>query len=252
MKKNFISRICGCISALLIWASVLDAQANPYTSECDVIVGPTSDPELTEANLEWTRRVIGRLESMDVACELHFVEAWARANKMFADGIAEVLFPEIVGDWSQPGMTGMPVAMTHGFVVLTRSESALLNSLEMLKGKRIGIVRGRFYPRVLKHTPGIELEEVGSFEQNVDKLLYERIDATIEYQQDAQKLLESEGLTTRIHFGEEFGAAPLAYRFQLSKQGVHLMEQFNIAISELIAEGTYHRLFKDTSQRRLY
>ncbi|PVY78429.1 ABC-type amino acid transport substrate-binding protein [Tamilnaduibacter salinus] len=238
--------------AAMLFVVSLGARGQSLPGACDVVVGPTSDEALTQANLDWTRTVLDRVEAMGTPCELYVINAWARANKMFADGEAEVLFPEIVGDRTQPGMTGMPVARTHGFVLVTAKGASRIDGIRGLAGKTVGVVRGRFYPSELRNDPSIELEEARSFQQNVDKLLYGRIDATIEYRQDVMALLARRDLSEQLNIGDEFGGRRLAYRFHLTRQGARLMALFNVAISELVLDGTYHRIFEDSTQELVY
>lgn len=244
--------IRGLVCALVVGGAAVAVQAEPLISDCDIAIGPTSEPELTQAYREWTRRVIERLETMGVSCELQFIRSWARANRVFAEGEAEVLFPDIVEDHSQPGMTGMPVAMTEGFVVITHEGSDKVNGLEGLAGKKVGIIRGRYYPAKLENLAGVRLERVESFTQNLDKLAYERIDATLEYEHDTVRLLERKELGDQLQHGKPFGATHLAYRFHRTKEGARLMARFNIAISELIIDGTYQGLFEGLTQQRLF
>ncbi|XOZ33653.1 substrate-binding periplasmic protein [Halomonadaceae bacterium KBTZ08] len=252
MTRRIQTFIRGLLCALAVGGAAFAVQAEPLVNDCDIAVGPTSEPELTEAYQEWTRRIIERLETMGVSCELTFIRSWARANKLFAEKEVEVLFPDIVEDQSQPGMTGMPVAMTEGFVVITRGESKKVNSLEGLAGKKVGIIRGRYYPAKLENLAGVTLERVESLTQNLDKLAYERIDATLEYEHDTVRLLERKELMDELQYGKPFGATHMAYRFHRTKEGARLMARFNIAISELIIDGTYEDLFDGLTQQRLF
>lgn len=249
--------LCFCIQAIFNACRVLFAlftlawSPPALTSEpsCLVVNGPTEDPILTQANFEWTQRVIQRLELRDIYCKALEIDHWARANKMFRDGNADVLFPEIVGDPDQPGITGMPIALTHGFVIFTRHETGPLDSIDDLTGRKVGTIRGRYYPEELHTQPGIQIETGNSLEQNIHKLALGRIDATIEYESDGVKLLNRLGLRALIRHGEEFGVQELAYRFHQSERGFWLRRHFDAAAQELIDNGTYHQLFTGTTQR---
>jgi len=242
-----IYHICRIFLALsaLAWSIPAPATEPP----CLVVNGPTSDQTLTNAKAEWTQHVIERLKLRDVDCEAVNIEHWARANKMFRDGTADVLFPEIVGDPEQPGITGMPIARTYGFVIFTRYDTGPLNTIESLEGLRVGTIRGRFYPSEFLNHPGIQIQRTNSLEQNMHMLALERIDATIEYQSDGVALLSRLGLRAMIHHGDEFGVNELAYRFHLSDRGIWLRHHFDAAVQELIEDGTYQQTFAGTSQR---
>ncbi|AZT84607.1 hypothetical protein EHN06_14225 [Marinobacter sp. NP-4(2019)] len=237
-------RICLACS-LLAWPTPLFSNEPP----CLVVNGPTGDPALTQANFDWTKRLIQNLESRNIHCKVLNIDHWARANKMFRDGTADVLFPEIVGDPEQPGVTGRPIALTHGFVIFTRHKTGPLNHIDELAGLNVGTIRGRYYPEELRNISGIQIEPGNSLEQNMHKLALGRIDATIEYQSDGVKLLNRLGLRAMIHHGAEFGVQELAYRFHQSDQGMRLRHHFDEAAQELIDNGTYHQLFTGTTQR---
>lgn len=216
---------------------------------CTVIVGPTPDPELTEANLQWTLHVVRQIRQTGEQCQVHLIDAWARANKMFADGDADVLFPEIVGDPTQPGITGRPVALTYGFTVFTLTEHPQINTLNELAGQTVGLIRGRYYPDALLSHPDITISYVNSLEQNFRLLDHKRIDATIEYLSDGLNLLEQMDMANPVHHGAEFDVKQLAYRFQDTSAGQELRRRFDRAIQVLKANGTYTSTFTGTTQR---
>lgn len=228
---------------------VLPALASTDTLPCRVVVGPTSDPELTVANRVWTERLIRHLESQGTHCKMIFVDAWARANLMFAEQQIDVLFPEIIGDASQPGITGRPVALTYGFVVYSRLDTRAFDHPTELRGRRVGLIRGRYYPTSLTDDPHIRIETANSLEQNFNKLLYGRIDATVEYLSDGLRQLEAMNLLNRVQHGQEFGVEQLAYRFQATPQGEQLRARFDQAIRALMDNGTYTATFQGSSQR---
>lgn len=251
--------LCFCIHGVFATCRVLLAiftlawSMPAFTSEptCVVVNGPTSDPILTQANFEWTQRLIQHLDTRDVHCRAFNIEHWARANKMFREGSADVLFPEIVGDPEQPGVTGIPIALTHGFVIFTRHDTGPLNRIESLAGLKVGTIRGRYYPEELQSHPDIQIVPANSLEQNMRKLAMGRIDATIEYLSDGVTLLNRLGLRSMAHHGDEIGAQELAYRFHQSTRGDWLRHHFDIAAQELIDNGTYHQFFTGTSQRMI-
>ncbi|MDX1756074.1 MAG: transporter substrate-binding domain-containing protein [Marinobacter sp.] len=224
---------------------------DPQSAPCRVMVGPTSDDDLTAANLEWTRHLTRYLDERGTKCDVLFVDAWARANLMFREQQIDVLFPEIVGDPTQPGFTGQPVALTYGFVIFSRIDTQVFDRPSELRGRQVGLIRGRFYPDELVDTPYVDFQEANSLEQNFKKLIYGRIDATVEYRSDGLRQLEAMGLMNRVHHGEEFGVEQLAYRFQATPEGERLQARFDQAIDALMEDGTYAATFGGTSQRLL-
>lgn len=244
-------RIAPQVCSLLLTLALLTCSTPARSAEppCVVVNGPTGDPALTEANLQWTRQLLLRLEARRVPCTVLNIDHWARANKMFQDGSADVLFPEIVGDPDQSGVTGRPIALTHGFVIFTRHETGPLHSLDKLRGLKVGTIRGRYYPQELQDQAGIHIERGNSLEQNMHKLARGRIEATVEYQADGVVLLDRLGLRSMIHHGGEFGVRELAYRFHQTAGGTQLRDHFDAVVAELIDDGTYQRMFEGTSQR---
>lgn len=233
------------LMAQLLFPALSSAQP----AGCTVIVGPTPDPELTEANLQWTLLVVRKLKESGEQCDVHIIDAWARANKMFSDGDADVLFPEIVDDPTQPGITGIPVALTYGFVVFTLNSHPIIDSVDELAGQTVGLIRGRYYPETLTDHPDITINYGNSLEQNFRLLNHGRIDATVEYLSDGVLLLGQMDLENQVHYGAEFGSNQLAYRFQGTPAGEELRRRFDWAIQVLKADGTYTSVFTGTSQR---
>lgn len=237
------------LPATAVIVVLLSSLAQPAYSQpptCKVVVGPTPEPELTDANVQFALAIVRDLARFGEKCDVHLIDAWARANKMFADGTADVLFPEIVGDPSQPGITGLPVAMTFGFVVYTRTTDPVIDDISGLSGRTVALIRGRYYPEELVNHPQITAIYANSLEQSFNLLDYERIDATVEYISDGERQRHRMGLADRLHHGEEFEVNQLAFRFQATESGQTLRQRFDTAILNLKADGTYHTIFEGT------
>lgn len=231
------------VMVVLLYSSIPPVLGQPGT--CRVVVGPTPNPTLTDANMQLALTIVRDLTKFGEKCEVHLIDAWARANKMFADGTADVLFPEIVGDPSQPGITGIPVATTFGFVVYTRTTEPVIDSIAELSGKNVGLIRGRYYPEELLSHPYITAVYTNSLEQNFNMLTYQRIDATIEYVSEGERQLFQMGLAGELHHGAQFEVNELAFRFQATESGQTLRQLFDDAILNLKADGTYEAILKD-------
>lgn len=247
MKGKMI-KIAAAALLIMNTASLLWGQ----TLQCRIVVGPTPDTLLTKAHQDLTQEVARRLQLRNISCRVEFVDAWERANKMFQNREADVLFAEIVGDTEQGGLTGIPTGRTEGFVIFTKKGDPSYNRLEDLQGKVVGIIRGRFYPPTLTENKAITIERVNSLEQNFRKVLSGRIDATIEYWGDGVQVLEKMEAMDAMQYGEEFEQSYLAYRFHNSPSGIQLMEALNIVIAEIITDGTYEQIFALVPRRMLY
>jgi len=77
---------------------------------------------------------------------IEYVRTWKRANAMFRNGGADILFPEISGDETQKGMTGTVLFRLPGFVIFTHKKQQKLNYFKELEGKNVAIILGRYYP----------------------------------------------------------------------------------------------------------
>lgn len=238
MKKIFI------IITILFFSS--------YSSSSNtlrIIIGPVEnltglDPISAENHpgTIFTKEIVKRLKNQGYSINYEFIDAWKRANNLFNNGHVDVLFPEVIGDKTQQGITGMPITRIPGYVIYTLTTQPKLHSFTSLEGKEVGLLFGRYYPTELKGNQRIILNEVNKLEQNFKKLQQGRIDAVIEVISEGNRGLKSSGLTG-IHHGNELNTSYTAYRFHTSQQGLELMEAFNTVVADMIIDGSYSEIF---------
>ncbi|WP_163835500.1 substrate-binding periplasmic protein [Spartinivicinus ruber] len=187
----------------------------------------------------FTREIIKRLRKKGYKFELKMYP-WARANLEFNTGKADVLFPELIKDDSQEGMTGMPILMTNQ-AIFTLKTSPKLDFIKDLNNRNVVMIRGIMKPPELQHHKKslINLIEVDSVEQAYQMLESKRAYGYINWiHKDNYNL-------PKFHIGKSVLKRFTAYRFQISTEGAKLMESFNFVIAETIKDGTYDRVFEE-------
>ncbi|MBU2713420.1 substrate-binding periplasmic protein [Zooshikella harenae] len=205
--------------------------------EYQVILGPV--PGYTDSLKKGpgsllTQEIISRLEKDGYKFQLRIVP-WARANKLFNSGKVDVLFPELILDDSQKGMTGMPVDMASQVVFNLKGRNKI-NSIEELYNKKIVFVRGIMKISELLH-PSIDLIEVNAPDQAFKMLRKKRADAYVNWLTLDNYNRES------FQYGKAIVSRFDAYRFQISNEGAKLMELFNFSFGMMIKDGTYNKIF---------
>ncbi|MCG7495476.1 transporter substrate-binding domain-containing protein [Vibrio sp. Of7-15] len=218
-----------------------------------VIIGPVAnltglDPisASSQPGTIFTKEIVKRLRHQGYSIDYEFIDAWKRANNLFNNGHVHVLFPEVIGDRTQQGITGMPITRIPGYAIYTLTTQPKLHSFTSLEGKEVGLLFGRYYPEELKNNQKIIFNEVNKLEQNFKKLQQGRIDAVIEVISEGNRSLKKLGLT-EVHHGNELHAAYTAYRFHPSQQSLELMEAFNTVVADMIIDGTYTEIFQMNS-----
>lgn len=205
--------------------------------EYQVILGPVpgyTDSLKAGPGSLLTQEIISRLEKDGYKFQLRMVP-WARANKLFNTGEVDVLFPELILDDSQNGMTGMPVDMASQ-VVFNLKERSKINSVDELYNKKVVVVRGIMKISALLH-PSIKLIEVNAPDQAFNMLLKKRADAYINW--ITLDNYNREG----FQYGKPIVSRFDAYRFQITIEGAKLMEAFNFTLGTIIKDGTYNKIF---------
>ncbi len=243
-----------CLLSILMCNTVVPARADDDQAAipCHIVVGPTSEAALNSANLEWANLLVVQLRKAMLDCRVEAFNAWPRAQQVFNSRENATLYPEIEHEQIDGTVTGMPVVSTGGFVIVTRAGKAKFHRIEHLAGFTVGTIRGRFYPEALMKTPGIEIDAAGSLEQNINKLLSGRIDATIEYLSDIDAWMAQPQFSDALQFGDEIGDTNLAFRFQNTASGQSLLKHFNSAITELINNGSYQEVYAKTRLKMLH
>ncbi len=243
-----------CLLSILMCNTAVPAYAADDQAgiPCHIVVGPTSEAALNSANLEWANLLVVHLRKAMLDCRVEAFNAWPRAQQVFNSRDNATLYPEIEHEQIDGTVTGMPVISTGGFVIVTRAGTTRFHRIEDLAGLTVGTIRGRFYPKALAQTPGIEIDAAGSLEQNINKLLSGRIDATIEYLSDIDAWMAQPQFAAALQFGDEIDNTNLAFRFKNTASGQSLLTHFNNAITELINNGSYQKVYGKTRLKMLH
>ena len=162
-QSKHILQIISMYSVLCV--SIVQADIPVYK----VAVGPI--PGYTGSSANDYASTPGWLFTLEVVCrveqfigseiEVEFISSWSRANYMFGQKHIDVLFPEIVGDKTQSGITGALVGKGNGFsfYVNVKANKAIKKWSD-LEGTVVATLRGRFYPPELLNNSRISFQEI--------------------------------------------------------------------------------------------
>lgn len=259
-RNREVIRTLGMYSVLIV--SVVQADMPVYK----IVVGPV--PGYTGATAKDYASTPGWQFTLELACrveqaighkiEVEFINSWSRANYMFRQAHIDVLFPEIVGDTTQPGITGTLVGKGNGFSFYVNvNANKKIRTWKDLEGAVVATLRGRFYPPELLNNSKIIFQEINTPEQAFKMLEAERVDLVAENPFIAQALIKELDLKKEIEaielidsnqHNKVFANHYIAYRFHADTQGIKLLESFNIEIGEMLASGVYQDIFADVPQ----
>ncbi len=204
-----------------------------------LVLGPTPvfTPSITQgAGALLTHEITTRLNKQGYKFQIEMYP-WARANHLFNSGKVDVLFPELIQDDSQEGMTGMPIYMIFQAIYTLKSKPKFHN-LGLLKNKKVIVLRGIMKPQEFLDM-SINPIELGNQAQSLNMLRARRADAFYGWV----------GITDNshkdIHFGQPIVKRFVAFRFQITQEGAKLMESFNQVMAEIIRDGTFNKIFKE-------
>ncbi len=168
---------------------------------------------------------------------------WARAVQEIdkaAAGLAGVYQnSERLGKWafSQPLLVERIIVYSH------HSRPMAFTTIDDLRGKRVGVMRGWSYGNSFdsaRKSGLFQIEEVGSDIQNFQKIEMGRIDVFLAIPESVTTLLSH--YTSIDHSATPLAEAPafLAFAKAANRQG--LLDQFNLAIKEMRESGEFQRI----------
>jgi len=138
----------------------------------------------------------------------------------------------------------------QGFRIYTRKTDPIINSLEKLAFKKVGVVRGMALPARLsdfeaKLKNKIKIETVDSEKQNILKLKLGRIDAFISNAAETALHAENNRYSAEdFHSSTEIERINCGVIFHQSNDGARLLSAFNVAISDMHLDGSYCKIMK--------
>jgi len=204
-----------------------------------LVLGPTPvfTPSITQgAGALLTHEITSRLNKQGYQFQIEMYP-WARANHLFNSGKVDVLFPELIQDDSQEGMTGMPIYMIFQSIFTLKTQPRL-HKLSLLKNKKVIVVHGIMKPQELLDM-NLNPIELSSQVQSLNMLRARRADAFYGW------VGIGDNNHKDIHYGRPIIKRFVAFRFQITKEGAKLMESFNQVMAEIIRDGTFNKIFKE-------
>ncbi len=128
-------------------------------------------------------------------------------------------------------------------VALTRKNDPLITSIKELEGKKVGLIRGYYYPKELIENKKISISYADKYEQNMGMLIRKRIDAFIIPENICKKLIKNEKHKNQTHYCD---TGPLfthevTFVFHKTMKGRKIQQKFNKALEEL-RDGSYQKI----------
>lgn len=134
-----------------------------------------------------------------------------------------------------------PLAMETNVVVALTVSGVEVNSLEDLKGMRVGVVREYIYGHGLEDIQGVVRVEANSSQQLIRMLLNQRMDVAIGNKAVFKHLAKKSGKLAHINFIHEIGSDPLYLMFSRYRgpRAARLAREFGTTIREMHEDGTF-------------
>jgi len=162
-----------------------------------------------------------------------------RAMQMFEDGKAMAIIPALLPTLAKDSAltTQIFAKNIHGFV---RSGDAVPESVDELKGKRIGLVRGFSYPRTILYNEDIVVDYADTTGSSLKKLLEGRVDVVIVDGKTAIHSMRQLGLVgVEYDLSAILHSQPAFIAFQPTQEGKDLASRLSAAIVSMREDGTY-------------
>lgn len=152
-----------------------------------------------------TEIILAVLKKMNVVADGRIEQfPWARGEKMVIGGSLDMLYTAATSERRAKIVHYPAVSLVESawsfFIRIEDSEKLKFETFDDLKGKRIGVVRAYVYTPELWAFMEAEknYEEVAGDEQNVNKLMYKRIDYIVMDYGNGLYLIDKMGFTGKI------------------------------------------------------
>ena len=171
-----------------------------------------------------------------------------RAVRSLAVGEADALFPalDIYFEPGKPVIRSTESLDCKEDFVFTRKGTPALNTIDALRGKRVGITRGYPYSREVTDNTSFVIEEAMSDETNIRKLVAGRIDAFVLDEKTGIKAFEALGLTAEMQYNPSrpVSRQEVYVAFKDSPEGRVMAKHFSDGLRQLKASGRYQTITK--------
>ncbi len=177
---------------------------------------------------------------------------WARAEASVAAGTYDLL-PDV---WHTDArahifLFSKPYASSSIRFIKRRADGFEYTGLNSLRGKKVGVVRGYGYGAAFAESAGFVREPATDLMDNLHKLLYQRIDLTLEDEIVARATIAAEDPSTlaQLEFvGPPLSSNPLHISASLrNPRHREIVKAFNRGLAVIRANGTLKEIFKKYS-----
>ena len=250
MLSNFFRIILVCTILFFYNAFANTQSTKTYTVGYGVVEG-FIDSEYEGVGVELLDEIIKRVQKRGHKIEKRF-QPFKRIINTFIKNNMDVCFPIINGGtyeksgykkWGFKKMPAhsIPMFTSGSFVIYSKKNRMKHDSLETLKGKNIGVIRGAYIPAKLKKSKEFAIVELNKGVQGFEMLNRDRLDGFLVHKFWAQGILE-QNTFKNIHHGKEFETIIGSFIFHQNQDGLNLLAEFNYVIGSMILDGTYKKI----------
>lgn len=134
-----------------------------------------------------------------------------------------------------------PLAMETNVIAVRSNSGITIDSLEQIKGRKLGVVREYIYGEPLDSIKEIEKIEARGSEQLLKMLLNGRVDLVVGNKAVFSHLAKKYGRRSEIEFVYEVGSAPLYLMFSRARgeEAAKLAGSVGIALESMKEDGTF-------------
>ncbi|MBK8454977.1 MAG: transporter substrate-binding domain-containing protein [Thiofilum sp.] len=210
--------------------------------------GENEQQSYTMPAIIFTQELLRRIEK-DFGYEFnyYYANSWQEAEHLYKTKQVDILFPEIVGDTNRVGITSSLIGKAQGFAIYNVVGKKCLNSSEELASKTVGLVKGRYYPVDIINSLSTKFHYFTSLDDALLAIGNNEVEVVLENPWIAEPVRERLRLTSLQH-GNVFNPHYITYRFQMDDNVPHLVEAFNVVISNMLLDGSYKKIFGNTPE----
>ena len=241
MKKAIIILLVFIFSASFAYAQekTIVAAADPWP--------PFTDPSSPQQGIS-LEIVRAAYKTQGYTVEMNFIP-WARAEGMVKAGKYDILPVTWMTNKRKEYLLYSDAYVVNELKFIKQKDDPFeYNGISSLDGKKVGVVRGYGYGDEFQNADNFKREHSDSFISNIKKLVYKRIDLTLEDEIVARtKITEKDSaLLPQIRFTKSaLSSNPLHVTSGLKNpRHKEIIEAFNKGLAEIKANGDYSKILK--------
>ena len=175
--------------------------------------------------------------------------AWNRMIKQMQSGKIDCMFAAFRTDERLEFMdyTSVPIQVSSLFLFVNSEKKFPFKTIDDLKGKVIGLVRGFSTNKefdAAKKNGLFKVDEVETFDQNFGKLAKKRIDAVLVNKHVGSEAIKRLGLSNIEPLDRPLTAVSAYLTFAKKRRLKNLVPMFDYVLFDLLTDGTYEKIFK--------